>query len=81
MTIRTLVFAAYRDIAGTDELSVELPAGATALDLVERLRERGGAWERLPARPAIAVNLEYVPLSTSLRDGDEVALIPPVSGG
>jgi molybdopterin converting factor subunit 1 len=81
MTIRTLFFASYRDLAGTDELALELPDGATARDLVERLRGSGGAWERLPAAPAVAVNLEYVPLATPLREGDEVALIPPVSGG
>lgn len=81
MTIRTLFFASYRDLAGTDECTVELPAGATARDLVEHLRAAGSGWARLPVTPALAVNLEYVPLSTTLRDGDEVALIPPVSGG
>jgi molybdopterin converting factor subunit 1 len=81
MTIRTLFFASYRDLAGTDELTLELPSGATARDLVESLRDSGAAWQRLPASPAVAVNLEYVPLTTPLRDGDEVALIPPVSGG
>lgn len=81
MTVRTLFFASYRDLAGTDELAVELPQGSTAADLVQRLRDGGAGWERLPANPAVAVNLEYVPLATALRDGDEVALIPPVSGG
>jgi molybdopterin converting factor subunit 1 len=81
MTIRTLVFASYRDLAGTDELTVDLAPGSTAGDLVRQLRERGGGWERLPPRPAIAVNLEYASLSTPLSEGDEVALIPPVSGG
>jgi molybdopterin converting factor subunit 1 len=81
MRIRTLFFASYRDLAGADELALELPSGATARDLVARLRSGGGDWTRLPAAPAVAVNLEYVPLGTELRDGDEVALIPPVSGG
>lgn len=81
MTVRTLLFAAYRDLAGTDEVALDLPAGATARDLVARLRAQGGAWERLPSAPAVAVNLEYASLDTPLREGDEVALIPPVSGG
>lgn len=81
MTVRTLLFASYRDIAGTDELHVELPANATCSDLVQQLREIGGRWNTLPPTPAVAVNLEYVPLYTTLHDGDEVALIPPVAGG
>ena len=81
MTVRTLLFASYRDIAGTDELEIELPLGSTCADLVQQLRSAGGGWTTLPAAPAVAVNLEYVPLHTLLRDGDEVALIPPVAGG
>jgi sulfur-carrier protein len=81
MNIRTLLFASYRDLAGTDELVVELPQGATARDLVEWLRGSGETWQRLPQSPVVAVNLEYVSLATPLHDGDEVALIPPVSGG
>lgn len=80
MRIRTLLFATYRDLAGTDSLELELPAGATAGDLVARLRSRSGL-DRLPAEPALAVNQVYAPLSTGLSDGDEVALLPPVAGG
>lgn len=81
MTVRTLFFASYRDFAGTDELEVELGPPARVHDLVALLRERGGAWSRLPSEPVVAVNMEYAPLSTELREGDEVAFIPPVSGG
>ena len=81
MTVRTLFFASYRDLAGTPELSVVLPESARVADLVASLRERGGAWSRLPASPSVAVNMEYATLSHPLRDGDEVALIPPVAGG
>ena len=80
MRIRTLFFATYRDLAGTDELDLELPAGATAADLVARLRTRDSL-SGLPADPALAVNQEYAALSTALADGDEVALLPPVAGG
>jgi len=79
--IRALFFAAYRDVAGTDELEIELPVGASVADLVGRLRATGGSWDALPPAPAVAVNLDYAPLSTGLRDGDEVAFIPPVAGG
>ena len=80
MRVRTLFFATYRDLAGTDELDLELPAGATAADLVARLRTRDRL-SCLPTDPALAVNQEYAPLSTALADGDEVALLPPVAGG
>jgi MoaD family protein len=80
MRVRTLLFATYRDMAGSESLDIELPGGATAGDLVTRLRARRGM-ERLPEEPALAVNQVYAPLSTPLSDGDEVALLPPVAGG
>lgn len=81
MNVRTLFFASYRDLAGTDELALELPAGARVADLVGSLRARGDDLSRLPPSPVVAVNMDYAPLSTELRDGDEVAFIPPVAGG
>ncbi|MBA2670892.1 MAG: MoaD/ThiS family protein [Gemmatimonadetes bacterium] len=81
MIVRALFFASYRDIAGTDEVQVELPGGARVSDLIARLRATGGSWLSLPASPAVAVNLDYSPLSTALADGDEIAFIPPVAGG
>ena len=81
MKVRALFFASYRDIAGADAVEVELPAAASAADLIASLRGRGGAWGSIPTAPVVAVNLGYAPLSTRLADGDEVALIPPVAGG
>lgn len=81
MTIRSLFFASYRDMAGTGELLVALPAAATVADLVGHLRNSSAALEALPESPAVAVNMTYAPLDTLLRDGDEVAFIPPVAGG
>ncbi|NIP78218.1 MAG: MoaD/ThiS family protein [Gemmatimonadetes bacterium] len=80
MRIRTLLFATYREMAGAEELDLELPDGATAADLVGRLRDHPGL-AALPAEPALAVNQVYAPLTTDLADGDEVALLPPVAGG
>jgi molybdopterin converting factor subunit 1 len=81
MIVRSLFFAHYRDLAGADELAVELPAGARVADLVARLRASGNGLSRLPDAPAVAVNMDYAPLATRLSDGDEVAFIPPVAGG
>jgi molybdopterin converting factor subunit 1 len=81
MIVRSLFFATYRDLAGAGEVAVELPDGALVAALVRALRERGGALSRLPAAPLVAVNMDYAPLAAELRDGDEVAFIPPVAGG
>ena len=81
MIVRSLFFAQYRDMAGAEELPVELPEGARVADLVARLREERGGLSSLPAQPVVAVNMDYAPLATPLREGDEVAFIPPVAGG
>jgi molybdopterin converting factor subunit 1 len=81
MIVRSLFFAQYRDFAGADEIAVELPETATVADLVARLRAGANGLSKLPASPVVAVNMDYAPLATALREGDEVAFIPPVAGG
>ncbi len=81
MMVRSLFFAQYRDMAGAEELPVELPEGASVGDLVHALRGRAGGLASLPAKPVVAVNMDYAPLATRLSEGDEVAFIPPVAGG
>jgi MoaE-MoaD fusion protein len=81
MQIRALFFASYRDLAGAETLELELAPGATIADLLARLRERGGGFLRIPASPVAARNMSYAPLATPLEDGDEVAFLPPISGG
>ena len=79
--IRTLFFASYKDLLGTGEIQVDLPAGATVSDLVSALRSRGGAFTVLPTAPVVALNMTYTDPTSLLSDGDEGALIPPVAGG
>lgn len=81
MRIQVLLFAIYRDLAGTGELAVDVPEGATVRDLLGTLRARGDALSRLPPEPAVAVNRDYADVDMPLRDGDDVALLPPVAGG
>ena len=81
MRIRFLLFATYRDLTGVAEGALELPDGSTAGGAVAALRARGAPWSTLPDRPVVAVNAEYARLDHSLRDGDEIALLPPVAGG
>jgi molybdopterin converting factor subunit 1 len=72
------LFAGLRERAGTGEQQVELPEGAIAADVWASLPDRLG--ER-PDGLVLAVNRRYAAEDTPLADGDEVALIPPVSGG
>ncbi len=81
MTIRLLLFAALRDIVGTGEMAVELDEGTTAAALWSTLRSRHDRLAPYVVPPMVAVNQSYADPGTPLRDGDEVAFIPPVSGG
>ena len=79
MRIKILLFGQYRDAAESPELTIELPPGARAADAVASLRAESAAL--IPERPVVAVNLTYASLDEILRDGDELALLPPVAGG
>jgi len=81
MTLTVMLFAAARDLAGGDSLSVELPAGATVADLRAELARRLPALAGLLAKSAIAVNHDFAENDRPLAKNEEVALIPPVSGG
>lgn len=80
MNVRVLLFASLRERTGRAVLVREVAEGATAGDLLAALRRDLPALEGT-GRIAIAVNSEYTDAGHRLRDGDEVALIPPVSGG
>ncbi len=73
------LFASYRESAGTNRLDTTLPAGATVADLLTALTPQLPSLGR--TRGLVVVNQEYVTPDARLCDGDEVALIPPVSGG
>ena len=80
MNVRARLFASAREAAGVGHLLLELPAGATVRDAiaaVTRLHPLVGEIRQM----VIAKNREYVGLEDPLADGDELALIPPVSGG
>ncbi len=81
MTITVKFFALLRDRAGVAELSLELPGLATVGTAAVQLAERFPGTATMLPRVAFAVNREYVPRTAELRDGDELAIIPPVSGG
>ena len=75
------LFAGLREMIGAREIALEVPDGATAADLKERLGEIHPHVAPMLPTVACAVNEEYVDGAHVLRAGDDVALIPPVSGG
>jgi molybdopterin synthase catalytic subunit len=82
MTVTVRLFAILRERAGRDSVEIELPEGATVDDAFARLAAAPGLGElveRLPLR--MAVNREYASAGTAIAPGDELALIPPISGG
>ena len=74
VTVR--LFAMLRERAGAGEMVLELPDGASVRDALDRL---GDLAQGMPL--VMAVNREYAPEDRMLEKGDELALIPPVSGG
>jgi molybdopterin converting factor subunit 1 len=79
MKVKVLLFAGLRERAGQGEMDLELEAGLKARDLPGKIF--GSEMAEPPRSLRYAVNLDYVPAETLLREGDEVALIPPVAGG
>ncbi len=82
MTVTVRLFAILRERAGRDSVEIELPEGATVGDAFERLAAAPGLGElvaRMPLR--MAVNHEYAGDATRIDPGDELAVIPPISGG
>lgn len=81
VSVRVLLFARYAELAGTAETVIELAAPASVGDVLAGLRVRHPAADALPARPLAAVNLRQADLDHRVVTGDEVAFLPPLSGG
>ena len=81
MKARIKLFAALRERAGESEIEMELPDTATVAHVVSELDRRYGGMMQGGVPIMIAVNTEYVTADHPIQDGDEVAFIPPVSGG
>ena len=82
MLVNVRLFAGLREAAGSDSVEVEVGDDATAASLLEVMRDQsslGNLLARMPVR--VAVNSAYVTGDTRLGSGDEIALVPPISGG
>jgi len=81
MNVRVRLFAAAKQVAGQDSVTVELPEGATVADLRRRLADDIPQPSGLLDRVLFSVNLKYADDDSKIPSGAEVACIPPVSGG
>jgi len=81
MKVRVRCFAAAREIVGSGELIVDLPEGSTLTQLFDQVQGQFPRLQGLAGSLLFSVNCEYAPSDKRLAADDEVALIPPVSGG
>jgi len=81
MRVRVRLFARLKDIAGAAEMDREVPPGATARTVWNALAGEFPTLAPYAAISSCAVNEEYSTFDVELNEGDEVAFLPPVSGG
>lgn len=81
ITVSVKLFAAYQEAYGVSELSLELPQGSPVARVGDRLRADHPELQQWQALTCYGINLQFVSPETPLTEGDQVVLIPPVSGG
>jgi molybdopterin synthase catalytic subunit len=81
MKVRVRLFASVKEIVGSREVVLDLPEGTTAAELLRRFAAEHPRLQGLLPSLALAVNRDFVEGGRVLVEGDEVAFIPPVSGG
>ncbi len=80
--IRVLFFSVLRDLTGADQIDVAVEReGLTVADVIQLLYENHPRIEEWDSKLLIAVNGEFAERDDMLKDGDELALMPPVQGG
>ena len=81
MRVRIKCFAWAREVTGEDEIELDIPEGGTVKELRESLGEKVPSFAPKMESIAVSVNQEFAGDSHSVSAGDELALIPPISGG
>ena len=81
MQIRIKFFAAHREFVGKSELTMELPEQTSVTELMKILFEKFPELKRIEDETILSVNKLYAEQDMKLKEGDEVALFPPIGGG
>jgi molybdopterin synthase catalytic subunit len=81
MKVRVRFFGGPREALGSCEIERDLPSGSTVQDLLDALLEEYPVLQSYSTMIKTAVNRKYAGRETRLREGDEVAVLPPVAGG
>jgi sulfur-carrier protein len=81
MRVTVRLFAQLRDLAGTSDVECDVPDGASVEDVWHMLLRDRPALASFTRALSIAVNLDYARMNAPVHEGDEVAFLPPVSGG
>ena len=81
MNVRVQFYAQLRDLAGIDDLEVELPQGATVRELLEKVYAQKPVLRAHDKSVLVGAELEFVDRNHKLNPGEEIAIMPPVQGG
>lgn len=81
IAVKVKLFAIYQEAFETPELQMVFPQQTTASDVLETLIEQKPHLSKWKEVTRFGINLQFVESDTAIQDGDEIVLIPPVSGG
>ena len=81
MRIKVQFFSQLKEIAGTNELALDLPDGSTVADLLAHLYERFPKLEKWDASILVGIGVDFVDRNHVIQSHDQIAIMPPVQGG
>lgn len=81
INVRVVLFGHLKDVFPRGETTISLPVGATAADVAKDLMAKDARLSDLLTKTRVAVREEFADADTILNDGDEIAFLPPMSGG